>query len=68
MILTDNISYLLHLIRFGISAFWLDIQDFLHTNFSKNVVIASDPFVKSKLPQTLAQSNKRNVSIGCATH
>jgi hypothetical protein len=55
---------LLHLIGLGQRAARLDVQDFLDTFASKNVMIPTDSFRKTQPPQQLTQFVEPNTGVG----
>jgi len=53
---TGNYSTdLLQLIRFGFSSLWLKIENLFNTIFRKDVMAASNAFVKTQVPEKPAQ-------------
>ena len=47
----DYLTYLFHLIRLGMGAFWLQVQNLFDSRSSKNMVAPSDSLFKAKLFQ-----------------
>ncbi len=66
-ILQDQLSNLLDLIRFGITAFGLQIEYLLNARLAKNMMIASDSPLKSKAFEQGTQCVERHSCIG-STH
>ncbi|MDD3652134.1 hypothetical protein [Immundisolibacter sp.] len=55
------------LVRLGMCASWLDVDDFFHAHGSKYVVIAADPLLESQVDQELTKVGKTDGGIGHAT-
>ena len=49
MILEDYTTNLLDLVRFRLSAFWLQVQDFLDVLFGKDMVTTTDTLIKTEI-------------------
>jgi len=51
----DQCADLPYLLRFGVTAFWLKIQDLLDFVFREDMMTSANSFVKAKVSQQLTQ-------------
>ena len=61
-------AHLFHLVRFCFCAGRLQIQDFLHVLFAKDMMIPAHALIKSQAQEQMSQVRKRYVCIRCPPH
>jgi len=63
----DDIPYLLHLVWFGLSPLWLQVDNFGNIQLRKDVVIATDSFIEPQVYQQPAQPVEPDVRVRSAS-
>ena len=59
----NHCTDLFHLVWFGLGFSWLKIENLFNALFRKDVMTASDTFIKTQVPEQPTQIFERNVGI-----